>query len=171
MHIQSVLLACSVTLAGLAAAQYGPQAQNLHYRRAAAILDARDAIADIEYYDTILKRDAAASYDSELYERDAEADFEYFEDLVARDAQPDHYHYARAFGSKIIGGGKKQPAKDGEEKKEEPKKVSQPPRIPKLKRCSLCREMCTIGENFHVSPLHAGFHGMCVDLPGQEAEG
>ena len=145
MRLQSLLLAAT---AALAAAHYE---HPLHARRADAVLRARDAVAEVSYYNKLLARSAYGDFDDDdvtLFGRDAEPDYDDGDfdgfDLLA----------ARSPGNK--------PSKP------KTKVDPHPPKLPKLKHCSLCKAMCKEGEQWHRNgPNHPGGTGACVEIPGQ----
>ncbi|MCJ1395800.1 hypothetical protein MMC18_008686 [Xylographa bjoerkii] len=147
MRFQSILFALSLACSTFVAAQHDFDGNHVYARRAEAALRARDAVAEVHYYNELIARDAEPDF-SDLWERDAEPD------LVAHE---DHLHYVRSPGqssSKVSGGGSRV--------------SSNPPKHPMLKKCNLCGGMCTSTQRTCTSAVHhRGATGICLEIPGQ----
>ena len=91
MRFQSALVALPLILSSFAVAQHNLNGYNLHARRSGTILRAREAAAELDFYNALVAREAEAEADhyNELIARDAEPELEYFDELMARDAEPE----------------------------------------------------------------------------------
>ncbi|KAL9118421.1 MAG: hypothetical protein Q9187_005034 [Circinaria calcarea] len=154
MRSQSLFVALFIACSTFVAAQPDFAGNHVYARRAEAALRARDAAADVNYYDTLIAR--AAEFDADdLFARDAEPKYDFLDVLMAQD---DHFHYARSPGqshSKPSGGGTNGGSKV------DPKA----PKYPKLKKCNLCGSMCKADQRTCTSDVyHKGATGVCLEL-------
>lgn len=190
MRFQCTFIVVSLLLSGFAAAQLNLNGYNLYARRSNAALRARNAAAELDYYNKLIVREAEAEVDAEfhtdLLARHADPEDDYLEDLVtrnadlepkldyhnyllARDAYPEpDYNHDRVLFSRTPGnkGSKPAPVPDGKGKEE--KKKEKPPQIPPIGKCPKCETVCLPGQNWCPNPVHKGHKQFCPPMEGQK---
>ncbi|MCJ1247493.1 hypothetical protein MMC30_004707 [Trapelia coarctata] len=181
MHFQFTLLTLPLIFSCFTAAHQNPDGNTLYARRSNALLRARNAAAELDfynkliarhaepepdYYESLVARDAdpEPDYYDDLVPRDAEPELDYFDHLIARDAEPEHDHDHALFARTPGNSGSKTSGSGG--------RVSdKAPQHPKIMKCELCGGICPTGQTFcKNSVYHKGAAGMCVEAPGQRTK-